>query len=310
MITILIKDKVDPFLIEELKERSFIVKNSPEKQDTLLQEVRENEILIIRSATKVTREVIDAAAETGLLKLIIRAGVGLDNIDFEYARTKGIMVANTPEASSSAVAELALAHMFVLARKIVVANLSLREKNWNKKYCQGIELSGKTLGVLGMGRIGKSLAHKASALGMKIIYSDIIGDLNVNPAWKFVSADELICNADFISLHIPCNQSGSFLIGKSELKKMKKSAFLINTARGSLVDENALIEALDKGEIAGAGIDVYRQEPCDNIKLLKNDRVSVTPHIGASTREAQYRIGREILQIIEKYSNCGIPVRY
>jgi len=303
MISVLIKDKVDQFLIEELKKRKILVRDNYNTPDTLLKEVKENEILIVRSATKVTKEVIDAAAQTGILNLIIRAGVGMDNIDVDYAQSKGIMVANTPEASSAAVAELVLAHVLVLARKMVLANLGLREKKWVKKQCKGIEISGKTLGIIGMGRIGQTLAQKANALGMEILYSDIMGPMDVEPTWKFISVDELISQSDFISLHVPSNQDGKFLIGKSELKKMKKSAFLINTARGNLVDENALIEALDKGDIAGAGIDVYCHEPCENIKLLQHERISATPHIGAATEEAQSRIGQQILQLIEEYRN-------
>src|SRR6056297_65397 len=303
MISVLIKDKVDQFLIEELKKRKILVRDNYNTPDTLLKEVKENEILIVRSATKVTKEVIDAAAQTGILNLIIRAGVGMDNIDVDYAQSKGIIVANTPEASSAAVAELVLAHVLVLARKMVLANLGLREKKWVKKQCKGIEISGKTLGIIGMGRIGQTLAQKANALGMEILYSDIMGPMDVEPTWKFISVDELISQSDFISLHVPSNQDGKFLIGKSELKKMKKSAFLINTARGNLVDENALIEALDKDDIAGAGIDVYCHEPCENIKLLQHERISATPHIGAATEEAQSRIGQQILQLIEEYRN-------
>lgn len=301
MINILIKDKVDYFLIEELQNRGFIVRNNPDKPETFLQEVKENEILIIRSATKVTKNVIDSAMKTGKLKLIIRAGVGMDNIDIDYAHSKNIMVANTPEASSSAVAELVLAHMFVLARKMVPANLTLREKKWDKKQCEGIELSRRVLGIVGMGRIGQTLAQKANMLGMKVIYSEIMGPINNRPDWKYVSFDEVLEKSDFISLHIPADQNGNHLIGENELKKMKKDAFLINTARGNLVNENALLEALDRGEIAGAGIDVYCKEPCDNYKLLQHEKISVTPHIGAATKEAQFRIGKQILNIIEEY---------
>ena len=306
MISILIKDKIDPFVVEELKRRKFTVRESTEELEALLREVRENEILVVRSVTRVTREVLDSAAQTGRLKLIIRAGVGLDNIEVDYAQSKGIIVTNTPEASSSAVAELALAHMFTLARKMVAANLTMREKKWYKKQYQGIELSGKVLGIIGMGRIGQSLAHKASVLGMEIIYSDIIGPMNVDPDWKHVSMDEVICQSDFISLHLPTNQVEGYLIDKTEFKKMKKSAFLINTARGGLVNEDALIEALDSGKIAGAGIDVYCQEPCDNIALLQHEKISVTPHIGASTGEAQFRIGQQILKLIEEYRDKKI----
>jgi len=303
MIRILIKDKIDPLVIVELKKREFYVQESTEKPELFLEEVKNNEILIVRSETKVNKEVIDSAMCTGNLKLIIRAGVGLDNIDVDYAQLKGILVKNTPEASSTAVAELALAHMFALARKIVPANLTMREKKWNKKECQGIELSGKILGIIGMGRIGKSLAQKASALGMEIIYSDILGPIKVDSSWKYVSIEEVFVQSDFISLHIPANRDGSFLVDEPELRKMKKDAFLINTARGKLVNEKALLEALNQGEIAGAGIDVYCQEPCTNTALIQHVKISVTPHIGGSTSEAQFRIGQHILNLIEEYQN-------
>ncbi len=303
MIRILIKDKIEPFVIDELKQRGFIIQESTETSGSLLQEVKENEILIVRSETMVTREVIDSAMQTGILKLIIRAGVGLDNIDVDYAQSQGIRVANTPEASSAAVAELALAHMFALARKIIPANLAMRGKKWNKKQCQGIELSGKILGIIGMGRIGKCLAQKASALGMQVVYSDIISEQQVDSSWKHVSKDELLFQSDFVSLHVPAIQDGSYLIGESELGKMKKGAFLINTSRGNLVNEQALLEALEQRKIAGAGIDVYCQEPCDNHALSQQENISVTPHIGASTLEAQSRIGQVILNIIKEYDN-------
>ena len=301
MLKILIKDKIEPYVIEELKKRDFLVKEGQKDQDALFQEVQHNEILIIRSATKVTKELIDSALKTGELRAIIRAGVGVDNIDVDYARSKGIEILNTPEASSDSVAELALAHIFVLARKLVPANLSMRQGEWNKNRLSGIELSGKTLGIIGMGRIGQALAKKADALGMKIIYYDVAALEELNSNWKSFSFSEVLRRSDFISLHVSSEENSAYLIDEPQFRMMKKNAFLINTARGRLVNENALLEALNNGVIAGAGIDVYCQEPCNNSTLLQHDKVSVTPHIGASTREAQYRIGQEIIKLIEKY---------
>ncbi len=306
MMNILIKDKIDPFVIEELQRKKFQVTVNVDKPQEILQEVQNHEVLIVRSATKVMKNVIDSALQTGNLKLIIRAGVGLDNIDVDYARSQGISVANTPEASSAAVAELVLAHMLTLARKMVPAILGLREKKWIKKQCEGIEISGKTLGIIGMGRIGQVLAQKASALGMKITYTDVMGPMEVDSKYKFVSLNELLDKSDFVSLHTPANGDGVYLIDKPEFKRMKKSAYLINAARGGLVNEDALLEALNNEEIAGAGIDVYCEEPCDKISLLQHEKVSVTPHIGASTKEAQARIGQQILKIIDDYCNRKI----
>ncbi len=301
MIKIIIRDGVEPSVFNELKKRGYLVREGKKEQKAIFHEVEDNEILIIRSATKITREIIDHALETGALKLIIRAGVGTDNIDAEYARQKGITVLNTPDASSTSVAELALTHILVLARKMVLANLSIRKGNWNKKECLGIEISGKTLGIIGMGRIGQVLAQKASALGMKIIYFDIAAPEDIDLSWKSLSLLEVLNQSDFISLHISSEGNNGYLIDEPHFKMMKKSAFLINTARGKLVNEDALLEALNKNIIAGAGIDVYCQEPCKNISLLNHERISVTPHIGASTKEAQLKIGQEVIRLIEEY---------
>lgn len=303
MLKILVKDKIDPLLVEELKRRKFSVREGEQRPDAIYQEVQQNEILIIRSATNITRELIDSALKTGLLKVIIRAGVGVDNIDVDYTRSRGIEVFNTPEASSESVAELALAHIFVLARKIVPANLTMKNGEWNKNDFLGMELSGKIMGIIGMGRVGKALARKASALGMRIIYYDIKTPEGVESSWQSLPLEEVLKQSDFISLHVSPEKNNGYLIDRAQFRMMKKNAFLINTARGRLVNEDALLEALDNNEIAGAGIDVYCQEPCNNIALLRHDRISVTPHIGASTKEAQYRIGQEIIQLIEDYQD-------
>ena len=307
MLKILIKDEIDSLVAEELKKRGFLVQEGDNRLESIFQEVQQNEILIVRSATRVTKEVIDAALQTGLLKVIIRAGVGVDNIEVNYARAKGIKVFNTPEASSLSVAELALAHMFVLARKMVPANFTMRQGEWNKNKFLGVELSGKTLGIIGMGRIGQVLGQKAGALGMRIIYCDIMNHEGIDGSWQYLSLQEVLRQADIISIHVSAEGNDGYLIDEPQFKIMKKSAFIINTARGKLVNEEALLDALEKGEIAGAGIDVYCEEPCKNIALLQHERISVTPHIGASTREAQFKIGQEIIRLIEEYQkskNC------
>ena len=303
MLKILIRDKIDHYVVEELKRRGHSVQLSIDDPETIYQEIQENEILIVRSATRVTKRVIDAAAKTGTLKIIIRAGVGVDNIEVDYARKMGIRVLNTPFASSASVAELALAQMFTLARKMIPANLNLRQGRWNKNECLGVELSGKILGIIGMGRIGQILAQKANALGMKIIYYDITTPLGVCNSWQCLPLEDVLRCADFISLHVSPQEEDRYLIDEEQFRLMKRSAFLINTARGKLINEEALLNALEKGEIAGAGIDVYGEEPCHNTALLQNERISVTPHIGASTREAQTRIGEEIIRMIEEYQD-------
>ena len=300
MLKILVTDGMDKGAVQSLKGLGHEVIEQFFEPEELKEQVKNFNVIIVRSATNVRKEIIDSALQTGNLKLIIRGGVGVDNIDVTYAESKGIKVRNTPKASSSAVAELTLGHMFCLARFIAIANVTMREVKWNKKQYKGIELSGKTLGLIGFGRIGRELAKKAKALEMKVIYNDILGPAKDCPEYSFVSLDELLADSDFISLHVPGNKDKSPVISKAEFTKMKDGAFLINCARGSVVDEAALLEALNSGKIAGAGIDVFPEEPPQNLELIRHEKVSVTPHIGASTKEAQKRIGVEIISIIKE----------
>lgn len=269
--------------------------------EELAEQVKNFDVLVVRSATKVRKPIIDAAAEAGRLKLIIRGGVGIDNIDHVYAEEKGIKVMNTPKASSDSVAELALAHMFSVARFISIAGHTMREGKWEKKAYKGIELSGKTLGIIGYGRIGQALGLRAQALGMKVVAYDIykISALE-NENMRYVEMDELLAVSDFISLHTPAI-NGKPLINAETIAKMKDGVVFINTSRGNNVDENALLDALNSGKIYGAGLDVYAEEPAKNVALYSHPRVSCTPHIGASTSEAQKRIGAEIVDIIGKF---------
>ncbi|MGB6369884.1 MAG: D-2-hydroxyacid dehydrogenase [Atribacterota bacterium] len=299
MLRILVTDGMDKGSVQTLKDLGHEVTEQFFEPEDLKEQIKGFNVVIVRSATKVRKDMIDSAIETGNLKLIIRGGVGVDNIDVTYAESKGIKVRNTPKSSSLAVAELALGHMFCLARFIGIANVAMREGKWNKKKYTGIELSGKTLGLIGFGRIGRELAKKAKALEMKVIYNDILGPAKDCPEYSFVSLDGLLADSDFISLHVPGNEDKSPVIGKPEFSKMKDGVYLINCARGGVVDEAALLEALNSGKIAGAGIDVFPEEPTKNLELVNHERVSVTPHIGASTKEAQKRIGQEIVSIIK-----------
>lgn len=298
MIRILVADGMEKTALEKLKNMKFDVVEKHYDEEELKNEIKNFDVLVVRSATKVKKPVIDAAAETKKLKLIIRGGVGLDNIDVEYAKAKGIMVKNTPNASSASVAELVIGHMFNMARFIHNANVTMRQGKWNKKLYEGIEIGGKTLGLIGFGRIGRETAKRAKALGMKVIYYDIAGPIMENKGYKYCELDKLLALSDFISLHIPFNNGGKAVIGREEIAKMKDGAYLINCARGGVVDEGALIEALDLGKLSGAAMDVFAEEPVRNDVLCNHDKVSLTPHIGASTVEAQGRIGEEIVDII------------
>lgn len=261
---------------------------SPEE---LVENIKDYECILVRSATKVPKEVIDAGKK---LICIARGGAGIDNIDHQYAKSKGIPTLNTPAANSASVAELAIAHMFSLARFLHKSNVTMREGKWNKKEYKGIELNGKTLGLIGCGKIGQLTAGIANAIGMKVVGFDPY--IKEAAGIEMLSMDELLAKADFISLHVP--KQAEPVIGAKEIAKMKDGAFIINCARGGVVDEAALLDALNSGKIAGAGIDVYAEEPTKNMELVSHPNVSVTPHVGASTAEAQDRVGLEIAEKI------------
>lgn len=301
MIRVLTNDGLEDGAIAELQAAGVEVVNDHIEQDKVGEALKEFDAVVIRSATKLTKEVIDAEAG-GKLKLIVRAGVGVDNIDLQAAKDNGVEVKNTPNASSNSVAELAVAHMFAVARFVNIANVTMRNGEWNKKKYKGIEINGKTLGIIGMGRIGRSLAEKATALGMKVVYTDLFGKQE-GLAYDFLEMEELLKVSDFISLHVPYDKTKGSLIGKKEFELMKDGVVLINCARGKVVDEAALLEALDNGKVAGAGVDVFEEEPTKNEALVNHPKVSVTPHIGAATTEAQTRIGEEVVSIVKEFFN-------
>ena len=272
-----------------------------EKTDLSVEELKSEigayDAIVIRSATKLRAEIIDAATD---LKLIVRAGVGLDNVDVEYAQGKGIEVCNTPSASSNSVAELALGHILSLARHIGRGTASMKAGKWEKKQLKGIEIEGKTLGIVGIGRIGQVLARKAHALGMRVISFDAyLADSPVPDVAPMVAFDRLLKESDFISLHIPFDPSVGPTIGEAEFAMMKDGVRIVNCARGGVVDEAALVAAMASGKVAGAALDVFETEPPKpDHPVLALEAVSATPHIGASTVEAQSRVGREAAQIV------------
>ncbi len=268
----------------------------------LHQRLKEVDVLIVRSSTTVGREELDAGKE-GKLKLVIRAGVGMDNIDRLYAREVGIVTTNTPAASADAVAELTLAHMISLSRYLHISNVSMRAHKWLKKEYQGREIGGKTLGIIGIGNIGHAVGEKAAALGMKVIYTNRQGDLGkAVPFAEYRTMEDLLRESDYVSVHAP-KSGGKPLIGEAEFALMKDGAYLINLARGGVVDENALLKALDSGKLAGAGLDVFSVEPMQDERILSHEKISMTPHLGASTVEAQMRIGENIVQIVKEFFN-------
>ncbi|MGQ4833480.1 MAG: D-2-hydroxyacid dehydrogenase [Candidatus Asgardarchaeia archaeon] len=291
MTRILVADKVDENELKRLEREGFEVDRRFDIQyEELKNVIKEYDAIIVRSRTKVTKEIIDAAPK---LKLIARPGVGLDNIDVEYAKKKGIEVVNSPEAPTRSVAELVIALIFSLYRKIPIADRKMKNGIWAKKELVGHELKGKTIGIIGCGRIGREVGRLAHALGLNVIGYDIyeipekvIKELDM----KVVSnLKDLLKESDIVTLHVPLTNNTKGMIGKEELQLMKRTAIIINTSRGGIVKESDLLEALKNGTIAGAGLDVYSEEPpkSDLLKeLISLDNVVATPHIGATTEEA------------------------
>ena len=300
MIRILAADGMEKGAVKALEEKGCEVVQQFYEVEDLKQAVKEFDALVVRSATKVRVPVIDEAAAAGRLKIIIRGGVGVDNIDVDYAKEKGIEVRNTPRASSQSVAELAMGHMFACARFLSVAGHSMREGKWEKKaYAKGIELQGRTLGIIGFGRIGQHLGIMAKAIGMKVVAFDIfhIPGIEEQLGIQYVDMDTLLTESDFISVHAPAVDGGA-IINAETIAKMKDGVCIINTSRGANLDENALLEGLNSGKVRAAGLDVWASEPSKNEALYAHPMVSCTPHIGASTVEAQKRIGAEIVDIL------------
>ncbi|HNZ62995.1 MAG TPA: D-2-hydroxyacid dehydrogenase [Bacillota bacterium] len=296
MALILANDGIDKSAEEALVALGHEVDTNKYEGEALLKRLAEVDAVIVRSATKLRNPEIEAGAR-GRLKLIIRGGVGVDNINVDYAMEKGIEVRNTPAASSSAVAELALGHMLSLARHIGEANVTMRQGQWLKKQYSGTEIAGKTLGLIGFGRIANSLAEKCNALGMNVIFTDILDIECADCVQK--TLEDVLKEADYISLHVPFS-GGKPLIGKEEIALMKDGVFIINCARGGVVDEDALVDAIEAGKVRGAALDVYTVEPCDNERVRNCGKISLTPHIGAATKEAQARIGDNIVDIIKE----------
>ena len=303
---ILANDGIDAVAIEILEKAGFTVDTTHIPQDELPVKLQQYDVITVRSATQVRKELIDACPN---LKVIGRGGVGMDNIDVAYAIEKGLSVVNTPAASSISVAELVFAHLFNGVRHLHDAQRSMPvegDTNFGglkKRYASGIELRGKTLGIIGFGRIGHETAKIALGLGMDVIISDIqeiptaltltlSGGVQVNVNVKQVPFKELLSTSDFISLHVPA-QNG-YIIGEKEFEIMKDGVGIVNCARGGVIDEVALVKALDSGKVAFAGLDVFESEPKPEMAILMHSKISLTPHIGAATGEAQDRIGTEL----------------
>lgn len=310
---ILANDGISQAGIAELTANGFEVITNNVPQEELVEYINSNQVaaLLVRSATKVRKDIIDNCPS---LKFIGRGGVGMDNIDVDYARSKGITVENTPAASSQSVAELVMGQLFSISRftfdssKNMPANGAENFNQLKKKYAKGVELRGKTLGIIGFGRIGRSLASYAIGAGMNVVAYDkfdfdptlslTIGGQTIKATVKKASFEELLSVSDYISLHVPKQQDGSAVLGAKELNLLKDGVRIVNAARGGVIDEDALIEALATNKVAYVALDVFENEPTPRKDLLENDKIAATPHIGAATVEAQERIGLELAEKI------------
>jgi D-3-phosphoglycerate dehydrogenase len=290
---ILVCDKIDKKALQGLGEFADVITNFEITPDQLKEQVKEYDALIIRSRTKVTREIIEASN----LKVIARAGVGLDNIDLDAAKERRIKIINTPGASSIAVAELAIGLMLALLRNISKGDSGIKEGRWEKKQLLGGEICGKVVGIIGMGRIGKEVSKRLKNWGCEILGCDpsIDEDTMQKVGAKKVELATLLKNSDIVTIHVPLSPKTRKMIGKKQIGMMKDDAILIHTARGGIVDEAAVYEALKSGKLAGAGFDVFENEPYLG-PLAELENVVLTPHIGANTKEAQARIGKELVE--------------
>ncbi len=311
---VLANDGVSQSGVNSFEEAGFEVITTKVAQEQLIDYINNNniDVLLVRSATKVRKDLIDACPN---LKVIGRGGVGMDNIDVKYAKEKGLHVINTPAASSQSVAELVFAHLFGGVRYLHDANRNMplegdsKFKELKKNYAGGRELKGKTLGIIGFGRIGLEVAKIGLGIGMKVIVSgktegeievelEFYESSRVSVKVKKEPVEDLIQHADFITLHVPAQKD--YLLGKAQFDKMKDGVGIINTARGGVIDEAALITALESGKVSFAGLDTFEHEPSPAIKVLMNHRISLSPHIGAATLEAQDRIGTELADQVKE----------
>ena len=315
---ILANDGISKSGIDQLESNGFTVITNKVEQEELVDYINNEqiEVILVRSATQVRKDIIDNCPS---IKIIGRGGVGMDNIDVDYAKNKGLLVINTPAASSQSVAELVMAHLFSISRFVYDSNRKMPKngqedfKTLKKKYAKGAELRGKTIGIIGFGRIGQFTAKYALGAGMNVIaYDPFISDidLTIEIADKefsiniaTVSLDKLLSDSDYISLHVPMPKDGQAVLGQNEFNKMKDGVRIVNAARGGVINEDDLISAIDNNKVAAAALDVFVGEPSPRKDLLAHEKIALTPHIGAATNEAQDRIGTELADKIIEFFN-------
>ena len=298
---VLVADEISKSGVEMLKDQGYVVDvRTGLKEDELAKAMADYDVLLVRSATKATRRVIEAGKK---LKVIGRAGIGVDNIDVDAATERGVLVMNAPSGNVISTAELTIGLIFALARRIPQADASMKKGEWKRKEMKGTQVQGKVLGIIGLGRVGAEVAKRASALGMTVIAYDplVSPEVGVRLHVRLVTLDRLLSDSDVVTLHTPLTPQTKSMLGKDELAKMKKSAMLINCARGGIINEDALAEALAENWIAGAAVDVFANEPPAGSKLITLQNAILTPHLGATTTEAQEEVGSEIAEQVISY---------
>jgi D-3-phosphoglycerate dehydrogenase / 2-oxoglutarate reductase len=304
-IKVLVADEMSKAAVELMSKAGLKVDvNTGLKPEQLGEIIGQYHGLAVRSATKVTADIL---AKASSLKIVGRAGVGVDNIDVKTATEKKVQVINTPSGNAIAAGELAIAYVYALARKIPQASASTKKGEWEKKKWMGVEVTGKTLGVVGFGNIGRQVAERGVGIRMKVLAHDpaLPAGTTAPAGVELVSLEDLISRSDFITLHLPLIPATKNLFNADTLARMKKGAFLINCARGGIVDETALYQSLKAGHLGGAALDVFEKEPCGPLPLFELENVLASPHIGASTKEAQEKVAVELAEVFVDFFKSG-----
>lgn len=300
-----INDPIDEKSQQQIRDLGIEVTSEHFNEEELKEEIRFITVLVVRSNTKVTKEIMESG-RGGVLNLIIRAGVGKDNIDVMTAKELGITVKSTGDASSQSVAELTLGLILALSRHITRANATMHEGEFLKYEFEGEEIYQKTLGLIGFGEIGKRVAKGAKAIGMEILYTNKRGeDKNYEGIYEYAELDELLQRSDYISLHLPSLKGDASLLGVREFDLMKPGVYVINTARGSLIDEESLLHYLNQGKIKAAALDVFKEEPPRDQRLYTHEKILLSPHMGSQTKEAKLRVGKTVVTIVDNFLKAG-----
>ncbi len=297
MATVLITNGLEQEYVTQIAENGHEIIDKKVDENELLELIKEVDCIVVGYDTKITREVIDEALKTKKLKLIVRAGAILDNIDIKYAKKNGIRVYSTPSGTVNAVAEMVIAQMIVISRSIHLTNMEVRKGEWDREKYFGSEVSRKTLGLIGFGRISRAIAEKAKGLSMRVIYYDKNSTTELY-GYEPVTMDELLIQSDYISVHIPGGEENHHVIDESTFELMKDGVFFINYSNSGVVDDEALLNALDSGKVKAAALDVFDEEPLKNERILNNPKISLTPHIGSLTWEANLRIAQDTVRFV------------